>query len=84
MDGLELIRQLRARRPELKILVFSLHQEKFYQKQAAAAGADAFVGKDQGPARVVAALRNLLRHAPGIAQIGSTASGHSPGTYASR
>ena len=58
-DGLALIGQLRPRCPHLKILVFSLHAEHFRVAQALAAGADAFVAKEEGSAKAVAVIHRL-------------------------
>jgi DNA-binding NarL/FixJ family response regulator len=58
-DGLALISQLRSRCPRLKILVFSRHGEQTLVDQALAAGADAFVSKEEGGAKTLTTLRRL-------------------------
>jgi DNA-binding NarL/FixJ family response regulator len=60
-SGLELIKRLRCTVPQLKILVFSLHNEPPYVQAARQAGADDFVPKEQGPGRGVRVIRALLQ-----------------------
>lgn len=47
LDGVEATQRIKARWPEIKILILSMYQE--YQEQAHRAGADAFVSKGAPP-----------------------------------
>jgi DNA-binding NarL/FixJ family response regulator len=61
MDGLEATRRIKARWPQVKVIVLSLYTE--YSKDARAAGADAFVCKFEPPERLFAALEGIaMRH----------------------
>lgn len=60
MDGLELIRRIRATRPTVPILVHSADIQHATAGAALAAGASAFIGKTSRPAEVVEAVRRLL------------------------
>jgi two-component system C4-dicarboxylate transport response regulator DctD len=51
MDGIELVRQLRERRPDLRIIVVTAYHER--RGEAFAAGASAFLGKPFDPDQVV-------------------------------
>ncbi|MEI8233962.1 MAG: response regulator transcription factor [Verrucomicrobiota bacterium] len=60
-DGLELIKQLRALRPGLLILVISMHDEWIYAERALRAGASGYIMKKETPEEVLAAVRAVLR-----------------------
>jgi DNA-binding NarL/FixJ family response regulator len=59
-SGLELIRQLRAFQPDLKVLVVSAHSETLYAERALRAGAQGYVMKDEAPSAIVEAARVVL------------------------
>lgn len=61
MSGLELIKHLQARLPELPILVVSTHDESLYAERALLAGARGYVMKSEVDAVVVEAIRRILR-----------------------
>jgi DNA-binding NarL/FixJ family response regulator len=56
-DGLKLVRELRADLPGLRIVVLSMLAAAVYRPKAMQAGAQFFVSKAEGPAAIVAALR---------------------------
>lgn len=58
-SGLDLVRQVRAQRPELPILVLSMHGEDMYAVRALAAGASAYLTKGSRPEVLLQALRRL-------------------------
>jgi DNA-binding NarL/FixJ family response regulator len=58
MDGLEATRRIKARRPQVKVIVLSLYPD--YAGEATAAGADAFVCKCEPPERLFAALEGIV------------------------
>ncbi len=58
LDGIEATRQIKAGFPQVKVLVLSLYPR--YQAEALAAGADAFLTKDEQPERLLAVLADLL------------------------
>ncbi len=60
MSGLDLIRELHARRPELAILVLSMHEESLYAERALRAGAKGYLMKSEAVGKVVDALRQTL------------------------
>jgi DNA-binding NarL/FixJ family response regulator len=62
-DGLELIKDLRARFPELPVLVVSMHDESLYAERAFRAGARGYVTKQEMDQTILAAIRCLLRGA---------------------
>lgn len=45
LDGLEATRRIKAERPEMKVIVLTVHQEEAYRKTACECGADAFLTK---------------------------------------
>lgn len=63
MDGLEVIGQLQAQRPELPILVLTMHEEEQYVVRTISAGAKGYITKRSAPEQLVGAIRQL--HAGG-------------------
>lgn len=59
-SGISLIGEIRARNPDLPILVFSMHKEPAYAERALGAGAMGYVTKGQPPETVLAAIRQVL------------------------
>ncbi len=57
--GLDLIRRVRLRDPEARILVFSMHDGELHGRRAIAAGARGFVTKASAPECLVDAIRAL-------------------------
>ncbi len=60
-DGLKLVRELRQRRPEMRLVVLSMLDAAAYEPKALAAGADAFISKREGPESVVSGLKLALQ-----------------------
>lgn len=58
-DGLELVRTLLQRAPELRILVLSGHDEQVYAGRALQAGAHGFVMKSVQPEKLLDAVRTV-------------------------
>lgn len=60
-SGIDLIRSLKMRHPQLAVLVYSMHDESLYAEQAMRAGAGGYVMKDESPERLIEGLRAVLR-----------------------
>lgn len=60
MSGLELIKHLRAVRPDLAILVVSRHDESLYAERAIRAGARGYLMKMEAADVIVKAVRHIL------------------------
>lgn len=60
-NGLELIKDLRVRYPDLPVLVVSMHDESVYAERAFRAGARGYVTKQELDETVLVAIRRLLR-----------------------
>lgn len=58
--GLDLVKDLRARHPDVAVLVFSMHDESVYAERALRAGARGYVMKIRPPAVLVGALKEVL------------------------
>lgn len=58
--GLELIKQIRAQAPRLKLLVFTMRDEAIYAERALKAGADGYLTKEEGTEKAIQALRLLM------------------------
>lgn len=58
MDGLEATGQIKARWPQVKVIVLSMYIER--RDEALAAGADGFVGKAEAPDSLPSVLSDLV------------------------
>lgn len=58
-NGIELIKQVKAEKPKLAILVLSMHMEKQYAVRALKAGAQGYLTKESAPAQLVSAIRKV-------------------------
>lgn len=61
LSGLDLIRRLRIDRPELPILVLSMHNEGQIVTRALRAGASGYVTKDSDPNVLLSAIRKVAQ-----------------------
>src|SRR5438445_2093992 len=59
-DGIELIKDLKTRRPNLPALVLSMHDESLYAERVLRAGAKGYVTKQEAPEKVMTAIRRVL------------------------
>ena len=59
-DGLELVRDVHAQRPELPMLVLSMHDELIYGERLLAAGARGYIMKQAASDQLLVALRRVL------------------------
>ncbi|MEE9603067.1 MAG: response regulator transcription factor [Thermoguttaceae bacterium] len=60
-NGIELVEQIRALYPEVKMLVSSMHDEKTFAGRAMRAGALGYINKRESIRKVVDAVRQVLR-----------------------
>lgn len=60
-SGLEAIRRLLERKPELRILVFSMHQSAGYATQALRNGAIGYITKNSEPLEMIDAIRKTFQ-----------------------
>jgi DNA-binding NarL/FixJ family response regulator len=60
MTGLELIKNLKARLPQLPLLVLSMHDESFYAERCLRAGAKGYIMKKEAIEQVEHAIRQIL------------------------
>jgi DNA-binding NarL/FixJ family response regulator len=60
-SGIELVKDVKARFPKLKMLMLSMHDESVYANRALRAGASGYIMKQEGSEKVLTALRKVLR-----------------------
>jgi DNA-binding NarL/FixJ family response regulator len=60
-NGIELIKQIRALAPGMRILILSMHEESVYAERAIRAGAKGYVMKEAPMAEIMGAMRSVLR-----------------------
>ena len=60
-SGLELVKDIKAIRPRLPILVISMHDESLYAERVRRAGARGYITKHEGGKKLMQAIRHVLR-----------------------
>jgi len=59
-DGLDLLKSIRARDPNLPVLILSMLDESLYAERALRAGANGYIMKQEATDRVLVAIRRIL------------------------
>ena len=59
-DGLELIKAIKTRFPDVRTLCLSMFEESIYAERAIRAGARGYIHKSQGPDNVIKAVRRII------------------------
>jgi DNA-binding NarL/FixJ family response regulator len=59
-SGLEFVKDLRAVYPDMGVLVISMHDETLYAERVLRAGANGYVMKEEGPEKILQAIRQVL------------------------
>jgi RNA polymerase sigma factor (sigma-70 family) len=59
-DGLEVLAELKANYPELKILMLSMHSEERYAVRAIKAGAAGYLTKESAPDELIKAIHQII------------------------
>ena len=59
-DGLEVMRQVFAFRPELPVIILTMHEEEQYVIRAIEAGAKGYITKRSAPEQLVSAIRQVM------------------------
>ena len=58
--GLELVKDLQSRRPNLPVLVLSMHDESLYAERVLRAGAMGYITKQEATKKILLAIRQVL------------------------
>lgn len=59
-NGIDLIKRIKDRNDDVRILVWSMHNESLYAERALRNGALGYINKDQATDRIVEAIRRVL------------------------
>jgi DNA-binding NarL/FixJ family response regulator len=59
-DGIDLIKRIKARNSNVRMLVWSMHSEALYAERALRAGAHGYITKEQATNQIVDAIRQVL------------------------
>lgn len=59
-DGIDLIKHIKARRKNVRMLVWSMHSENVYAERALRAGAQGYITKEQATDRIIDAIHQVL------------------------
>jgi DNA-binding NarL/FixJ family response regulator len=59
-SGLDVVKTLRASRPETAVIVLSMHDERLYAERALRAGAHGYIMKRETTSNIVAAIHEVL------------------------
>jgi two-component system, NarL family, invasion response regulator UvrY len=67
-NGLDVLKQLRTESPRLPVLVLSMHAEDQYAIRVLRAGAAGYLTKESAPAKLVQAIRKVVRGGKYVSQ----------------
>jgi two-component system, NarL family, invasion response regulator UvrY len=67
-SGLDVLKQLRADRPRLPVLILSMHPEEQYALRALKAGASGYLTKESAPDELIAAVQKILEGGKYVSQ----------------
>jgi DNA-binding NarL/FixJ family response regulator len=59
-NGLDLIAEMKAKEPELVILVLSMHDERYYSERVLSLGASGYIMKDEAGNKVLGAIKTVM------------------------
>ena len=68
ISGLDLVKQLRQKFPDLAILMMSMHDETVYAERALRAGARGYLMKQEATTTILKAMRQILRGEPYVSE----------------
>lgn len=60
-DGFELIKDILVIKPKTKVLVLSMHDERFYAERALKAGAKGYIMKEEAENQVINAINTVIK-----------------------
>jgi DNA-binding NarL/FixJ family response regulator len=60
-SGIEVLKDIKAQFPKVRVLIFSMHDETVYAPRALRAGAMGYLMKQEPPEKIIAALRQVMR-----------------------
>ncbi|MDY6932794.1 MAG: response regulator transcription factor [Spirochaetota bacterium] len=61
INGIDLVRSIRERFPEVYTLMLSMHEESLYAERAIRAGARGYIMKEVAPKNIIDAIRTVLK-----------------------
>jgi DNA-binding NarL/FixJ family response regulator len=61
-NGIELLKNIRARHPKVPVLVLSMHDESLYAERVLRAGAKGYVMKQEATEKVLTAIRRVMNN----------------------
>ena len=61
VSGIELLKDLRAKYPQIRVLVLSMHEESVYAERVLRAGAQGYIMKHEPGEKIIEAIRCVLR-----------------------
>ncbi len=61
MDGLDILKQLKIEKPNLPVLILSIHPEEQYAMRSLKAGASGYLTKESVPDELITAIRRIVR-----------------------
>ena len=59
INGLDILKQLKTQKPQLKILVLTMHPEEQYAMRVFKAGASGYLTKESAPQELISAIRKV-------------------------
>jgi DNA-binding NarL/FixJ family response regulator len=66
ISGLDVVRQLRVRLPDTRVLILSVHDDREYVLESVRVGAHGYLRKDSSPADIRRAIRVVMPATPSV------------------
>ncbi len=60
-SGLDIVKDIKLRFPDVKILMFSIYPDEKFAKRALTMGADGYISKNAKPSEIISAIRKIER-----------------------
>jgi DNA-binding NarL/FixJ family response regulator len=67
-NGLDVLKQIKAEKPRLPVLILSMHPEEQYALRALKAGASGYLTKESAPDELIAAVQKILEGGKYVSQ----------------
>ncbi|MFC1920337.1 response regulator [Chloroflexota bacterium] len=61
INGLDILKEIKRQRPEIKVLILSMHPEEQFAIRALKAGASGYLTKDSAPSELVGAIQKVAK-----------------------
>ena len=69
LGGIEATEQIKILRPEVKVLILTMHRDEGFLRKALSSGAEGYLLKDDGPAELLKAIESIQKGIPYVSSL---------------